>query len=209
MLVDLHVHTLFGGDAMAAPEDVVDRALALGLDGVCVVEHDSYEASETAAEIGEGSGLVVLRGVEVTTDLGHLLVYGVTDDGWREVAREGVVAAQALVDYVREAGGVVVAAHPFRNDPTSTEGRLASLAGLFAVEGLNGKALRSENAAACAFANRYGLPITGGSDAHMPGQVGRCVTAFERRVETAAALAAELKAGRFEGRYFLGPVDYA
>ena len=206
MLIDLHVHTLFGGDAMAAPEDVVDRALAIGLDGVCVVEHDSYEASATAAEIAEGSGLVVLRGVEVATDLGHVLVYGVVDDGWRAVERGGVVAAQALVDYVCDAGGVVVAAHPFRNDPTSMEDRLATLAGLLAVEGLNGKALRSENAAACAFANRFGLPITGGSDAHMPGHVGRCVTAFERRVETEAELAAELKAGRFAGRYFLGPV---
>ena len=49
MLIDLHIHTLFSGDAMAAPEDVVDRALALGLDGVCVVEHGSYEASATAA----------------------------------------------------------------------------------------------------------------------------------------------------------------
>ena len=207
MLIDLHVHTALGGDAMAAPEDLIDRALALGLDGICVVEHDSYEASETAALFGEGSGLVVLRGVEVTTDVGHVLVYGVTDDGWREVAAGGVVGAQALVDYVREAGGVAVAAHPFRNDPTSMEDRLAALAGLFAVEGLNGKALRSENAAACAFANRYGLPITGGSDAHMPGHVGRCVTAFERRVETEAELAAELRAGRFAGRYLLGPTE--
>jgi predicted metal-dependent phosphoesterase TrpH len=207
MLIDLHVHTALGGDAMAAPEDLIDRALALGLDGICVVEHDSYEASETAALFGEGSGLVVLRGVEVTTDVGHVLVYGVTDDGWREVADGGVVGAQALVDYVREAGGVAVAAHPFRNDPTSMEDRLASLVGLLAVEGLNGKAHKSENAAACEFANRFGLPITGGSDAHMPGHVGRCVTGFERRIETEAELAAELKAGRFAGRYLLGPVE--
>lgn len=207
MLIDLHVHTALGGDAMAAPEDLIDRALALGLDGVCVVEHDSYEASETAAQMGEGSGLVVLRGVEVTTDVGHVLVYGVTDDGWREVIEEGVVPAQALVDYVRVMGGVAVAAHPFRNDPTSMDDRLASLVGLLAVEGLNGKAHKRENAAACEFANRYGLPITGGSDAHMPGHVGRCVTAFERWVATEAELAAELAAGRFAGRYLLGPAE--
>ena len=47
--------------------------------------------------------------------------------------------------------------------------------------------------------------LTGGSDVHMPGHLGRAVTQFERRVETAAELAAELKAGRFFGRYLLGP----
>lgn len=207
MLVDLHVHTFAGGDAMAAPEDVIDRALAVGLDGVCVVEHGSYEASATAAEMAEGSGLVVLRGVEAATDAGHVLLYGVTDDGWRSLAVDGVVPAQALVEYVRDAGGVAVPAHPFRLDPTSIAEALASVVGLFAIEGFNGKALKSENAAACEFAARYGLRVTGGSDAHMPGHVGRCVTSFERRVETEAELAAELKAGRFQGRYLLGPVE--
>jgi predicted metal-dependent phosphoesterase TrpH len=207
MLIDLHVHTFASGDAMAAPEDIIDRALAIGLDGICVVEHDSYEASATAAEFGEASGLVVLRGVEVATDVGHVLLYGVTDDGWREVARDGVVAAQALVEYARNSGAVAVPAHPFRLDPTSMGEALSSIAGLFAVEGFNGLAMRSENAAACEFAVRYGLHITGGSDAHMPGHIGRCVTSFERRVETEAELAAELKAGRFAGRYLLGPIE--
>jgi predicted metal-dependent phosphoesterase TrpH len=207
MLIDLHVHTFAGGDAMAAPEDVIDRALALGLDGVCVVEHDSFEASETAAELAEGSGLVLLRGVEVTTDVGHVLIYGVTDDGWKAVVREGVAPAQALVEYVLDAGGVAVAAHPYRLDPTSMGEAIASVVGLFAVEGFNGKSLKSENAAACEVAVRFGLRLTGGSDAHMPGHVGRCVTSFERRVETEVELAVEMRAGRFAGRYLLGPVE--
>lgn len=208
MLIDLHVHTFASGDAIAAPEDVIDRALALGVDGICVMEHDSYEASETAADFGEGSGLVVLRGVEVTTDMGHLLVYGVEDDGWREVAREdGVVGAQDLVEYVRDVGGVIVPAHPFRLGPSSTGGKLTSLAGLFAIEGFNGAASRSENVAACELASRYGLRLTGGSDAHMPGHVGRAVTQFDRNVASMEELVAELKAGRFMGRYLLGPFE--
>ena len=58
---------------------------------------------------------------------------------------------------------------------------------------------------ACEFANKFGLRLTGGSDAHMPGRVGHAVTQFDNRVETEAQLAAELKAGRFAGRYLLGP----
>jgi predicted metal-dependent phosphoesterase TrpH len=210
MLVDLHVHTFASGDAIAAPEELLDRALAIGLDGIVVTEHDSYEASETAADFGEGSGLVVLRGIEITTDLGHLLVYGLEDDSWRSLAgAEGVVPAQSLVDYVRDAGGVAVPAHPFRAGGGFAGEALTSLAGLFAIEGFNGAAMRSENAEACAFAARYELRLTGGSDAHMPGHVGRAVTQLERRVETIADLVTELKAGRFLGRYLLGPIDLA
>jgi predicted metal-dependent phosphoesterase TrpH len=205
MLIDLHVHTFASGDALAAPEDVLDRAEALGLDGICVVEHDSFEASSTAAEFGEGSGIVVLRGIEVSTDVGHLLVYGLEDDRWQALRRDGVVPGQTFVDFAVAAGAVVVPAHPFRADPDSIDERLATLAGVFAIEGFNGTSTRAENTRACEFAASYGLRLTGGSDAHVPGRVGRAVTQFERRVETAAELAAELRAGRFFGRYLLPP----
>jgi predicted metal-dependent phosphoesterase TrpH len=205
MLVDLHVHTFASGDALAAPEDVLDRAAALGLDGICVVEHDSFEASSTAAEFGEGSGIVVLRGVEISTDVGHLLVYGLGDDGWQSLRSDGVVHGQKLVDFAHAAGAVVVPAHPFRADPDSIDERLAALAGIFAIEGFNGASMRDENARACEFAASYGLRLTGGSDAHVPGRVGRAVTQFERRIETAAELVVELRAGRFFGRYLLPP----
>jgi predicted metal-dependent phosphoesterase TrpH len=208
MLIDLHVHTFESGDAIAAPEELIDRALAIGLDGFVVTEHDSYAASATAADFGEESGVVVLRGVEIATEAGHMLVYGLEDDGWRELAREtGAIAAQALVDFARERGAVVVAAHPFRAGATSIGERTSSLAGVFAIEGFNGTATRSENAEACTFATRYELRLTGGSDAHLPGQLGRAVTQFEKRIETMADMVAELKAGRFMGRYLLGPVE--
>jgi predicted metal-dependent phosphoesterase TrpH len=205
MLIDLHVHTFASGDALAAPEDVLDRAAALGLDGVCIVEHDSFEASATAAEFGEGTGIVVLRGVEIATDVGHLLAYGLEDDSWQSLRRGGIVYGQALVDFASERGAVVVAAHPFRADPDAIGERLTALAGIFAVEGFNGTSTRAENVRGCEFAASYGLRLTGGSDAHLPGQVGRAVTQFERRVETASELAAELKAGRYFGRYLLPP----
>jgi predicted metal-dependent phosphoesterase TrpH len=206
MLLDLHVHTFESGDAIAAPEEVFERALALGIHGVCVTEHDSYAASEGAALLGEDSGLLVLRGVEVTTDVGHFLVYGVEDDGWQQLRRDGVIGGQTLVDYVRGLGGVAIPAHPFRVDATSVGEGLMAIAGLFAIEGFNGSATRRENVEACELAARFGLRLIGGSDAHLPGRVGRAVTQFERDISSITGLVAELKAGRFFGRYLLPPL---
>lgn len=208
MLIDLHIHTYASGDAVAAPEDLIERALAVGVDGFCVVEHDSYEASETAELLGDGSGVVVLRGIEISTDLGHMLVYGLENDDWQTLARGKVVAAQTLVDYVVEMGGVAVPAHPFRAGTHSMGDAIATLVGVFAIEGFNGQAMRSENVEACEFATRYDLRLVGGSDAHMPGHLGRVVTQFDRRIESIADLVAELKAGRFQGRYLLGPIEF-
>jgi hypothetical protein len=203
VLIDLHVHTYASGDAVGAPEELIDRALDLGIDGLCITEHDSYEASETAAFLADDTGLVVLRGVEVTTNAGHMLLYGVCDDDWQGLAVAGCVDAQALVEYAGQREAVVIPAHPFRIDvPSSGEG-LAALAGIFAIEGFNGAATRAENRQAVEFAARHGLKLTGGSDAHMSGHIGRAVTEFERRVETIEDLVTELRAGRFTGRYYI------
>lgn len=39
MLWDTHLHTSFSGDSFTAPEDMVQRAIDLGLAGICVTDH--------------------------------------------------------------------------------------------------------------------------------------------------------------------------
>lgn len=204
MLVDLHVHTVFSGDAVMAPEELIARAEALELGGIAVTEHDSYAASEATAALAEGTELIVFRGIEVATDMGHLLVFGLEDDGW-QVLREpitGVVSAPALVQYVLDREGVVIAAHPFKSTSPSLGERVLSLSGVRIVEGFHGRCFSDENVRACQLAEAHGLSLVGGSGAHLVNEVGRCVTAFEERIETLPELVAALKAGRFRARYY-------
>src|SRR4051794_14574925 len=98
MIIDLHVHTIYSQDSLLAPEDMIERALDLGLDGICVTEHDSLVASRTAEEFAEGTPLIVFRGVEATTDIGHLLVYGVTEAQWQRYENQPGMPAQELVE---------------------------------------------------------------------------------------------------------------
>ncbi|MCD8149297.1 MAG: histidinol-phosphatase HisJ family protein [Clostridiales bacterium] len=39
MLWDTHMHTSFSGDSDAAPEDMIKKAISLGLDGICITDH--------------------------------------------------------------------------------------------------------------------------------------------------------------------------
>lgn len=200
MIIDLHVHTIYSRDSLLAPEDLIEQALNVGLDGVCVTEHDSMEASRTAEEFAEGTPLKVFRGVEVTTELGHILVYGVTEAQWQPFEGRGR-PAQEIIDYVRARGGVCIPAHPFRFNSPALADKIETLVGIFAIEGYNGKADIQDNRLAWDAATRLNLKMTGGSDAHVQGMVGKCVTDFERPVETMAELVEELKAGRFSARY--------
>src|SRR5436190_13872817 len=108
MKFDLHLHTRrHSPDSDTDPFDLLRSAIAAGLDGVVLTEHDYLWPEEELAELRAAApGLVVLAGVEVTGRGGDMLCYGVTDPfklpkgiPWPELCRE-----------VHRQGGVCVAA---------------------------------------------------------------------------------------------------
>jgi predicted metal-dependent phosphoesterase TrpH len=205
MWIDTHCHTKFSYDNWLEPLDLVRRAKALGLDGVCITEHYSYEASEPVEQIGNDEGFLVLRGVEVATDRGHLLAYGVEDDGWNVWGRDNYLPLGEVIERVNSLGGVCVPAHPFREIGLSSlcEG-LLELGGIAAVETHNGGNCDEDNELALRAASHRQLPSLGGSDCHKVVAVGRCATKFERPVATMADFIAAIRAGECRGAYYPG-----
>ncbi len=47
MLWDTHIHTSYSGDSDAAPEEVVKKAIELGLPGICITDHLDLDFPET------------------------------------------------------------------------------------------------------------------------------------------------------------------
>jgi predicted metal-dependent phosphoesterase TrpH len=70
-----------------------------------------------------------------------------------------------------------------------------------AIETRNGGSSPESNDAAQVYAEKYGLPGVGGSDAHFLMQVGRCLTVFEREIRGESELVEEIKAGRCFAAY--------
>lgn len=203
MWIDTHCHTKFSYDNWLEPLDLIHRAKALGLDGVCITEHYSYEVSEAVEKLGREEGLLVLRGVEVSTDRGHLLAYGVEDDGWNVWGRNNYLPLEGVIERINGLGGICVPAHPFREIGLSSllEG-LLDLQGIAAVESHNGGNADSDNELALRAAAHLGLPTLGGSDCHKTAAVGRCATEFDRPVATMAEFTAAIRAGACRGAYF-------
>lgn len=66
-LVDLHVHTYLS-DGTFSPKEVVQRAKDLGLCCIAITDHDCVDGIEPAMEAGNGLGLEVIPGVELTAE---------------------------------------------------------------------------------------------------------------------------------------------
>lgn len=205
MWIDCHCHTRHSYDNWLEPVDLIRRARELGLDAVCITEHYSYEASAPVEQVGREEGMLVLRGVEISTDRGHLLAYGVEDDGWNVWGQDNYLPLQAVIDRINELGGVCVPAHPFREIGLASlmEGIL-DLTGIVGVETHNGGNTDADNELAGNAAWHLKLASLGGSDCHKVGAVGRCATEFSRPVANMAEFIAAVKAGACRGAYFPG-----
>jgi predicted metal-dependent phosphoesterase TrpH len=207
VILDMHVHTNVGSyDSNLSPLELIRRSKASGLDGVVVTEHDRGWDVNLARQLAREHDFLILCGMEVSTDLGHVLVYGL------EEYVSGILYAETLRQVVDKVQGIMFAAHPYRRAFMNTNGRwdapkptltvqeAADRTIVQLVDGLevyNGATGDRENAMAVAVKEYVGMRGIGGSDAHSEHGLGCCATAFDRPVRNERELIEELRAGRF------------
>ena len=66
--IDLHIHST-ASDGIHTPSELVDLALAKGLQIIALTDHDTTEGIEEALSAARGTGLTVIPGVEISTDV--------------------------------------------------------------------------------------------------------------------------------------------
>ncbi len=190
MLIDMHTHTsVYSTDSNLLPHEALVRAAERGLDGVILTEHDVLWPLDRAAILSEQIGIVVLPGVEVTTELGHVLVYGLTEHFPR------ITDARRLRAYCDERHALMFLAHPAR-DPGLRVPRDAMQ--LFdGVEGLNGCDGPLQNQSASSRGRARPLPPIGGSDSHALHEVASAATDFDAEIKSLDDLMAALRSREY------------
>ncbi len=208
MKIDLHVHTNpLSPDSLMSADQAIETAKEIGLDGICLTEHDrAWQLSEIHF-LREKHDFPVFRGVEVMLRGGiEMLVFGLNIDF------TSLLQLSDLRKMVTAAKGFMIYAHPFRGLPelaiSDSAAALEIILGkiditsIDAVEGRNGRNRDMYNQPALEMAARHNLKTTGGSDAHAVDEIGTCVTVLESNISTDAELLNELKAGRFTSAHF-------
>ena len=210
MIIDMHVHTrAFSPCSRIDPEEAIKKAKEIGLDGLCFTEHEITWKSEDIQRLRQKWNFPVFCGIEVATSEGHILVFGLKEEQ-RDLLY--IQKFRDLQDVVNLAQGVMIVAHPLRSLILTETLNLQAIIRdactkrvfqmVEAIEIYNGKSTEKENELTREISTRLSVKGVGGSDAHYPQDIGRCITFFENTFTSEEQLAAELKMGRFKARYF-------
>lgn len=222
---ELHSHT----DAASLcshvrPEDYIQFYIDKGYSGMVVTDHfyhgntcvdrnqdwatfvDEFcEGYYRAKKVGDEKGFTVLFGFEQKFSNGtdEYIVLGISPEWMREHPEIRDMKRVEFFKKIREAGGFVIQAHPFRICYYISDIRLA-MDYVDAVEVLNIGHDDVYSRQAYEYAKKLGLPMTGGSDIHtIKNRDVVSGVALQREVFSIEELILEIK----EGRAIPAPLD--
>ena len=142
-----------------------------------------------------GDRLNVILGCELRFEGNYndYLIYGITEEFLRENPDLHKMSLRSFTPLARENGFLVVQAHPFRNEIQIVPPEL-----LDGMETFNGTpSYDGRNTIADAWAKRYGLIRTSGSDFHNPDQYGTGGILTSAAIRTGEELVTVLKSGNY------------
>ncbi len=188
---DLHTHTFSSKDGMMSRRTVLRQMIRVGLRGVAITEH---ERPSLLRPIVQDERFFLNACEYKTTDYGELIGLFVSEP----------ISERTLVETaeaIHEQNGIVVLPHPRdplrkysavrRGLPEHIIARHVDL-----IEGFNARCvLRSFNLEAQELATRLGKPMTAGSDAHLPAELGHGRTLLAD-VDTIEDVYEQLRRGR-------------
>lgn len=181
---DIHVHSKYSGlarlwilrfpESVNEPEDIVKKAKSVGLDTVCVTDHNTIRGGLLAKKFAkEYDGVNVVVGEEISTQDGEILGLFLNEDIPKDLP------AEEAVERIRSQGGLVIAPHPFSMHVPALG---------YEVDRLDIDGLEVFNAGHVdGFANKRALKHSqlgrwarlAGSDSHSLGTLGCAFTEFE------------------------------
>ncbi len=177
------------------PDQLLQAAVRCGLQGLVVSDHDFLWDGDELQALQDLSGgrLKLYRGFEATCREGHFVVIGVKE-------LHGHRSGDSLVFLARQVhseGGVVIAAHPYRQNLLINLKPFpeAFLESIDAVETVNATSTTHQINTSLHFSARIQRPAVGGSDAHYPEAVGAACTRFVKLPADEQALARAIRLG--------------
>lgn len=174
MEADLHMHSSFSFDSDTDLREMLIRLRERGVRLAAITDHDNVEGALQAVRLAP-EGLMVIPGVEVTTDVGDIIGLFVTGEVPDGDHREAIAE-------IRRQGGIVYLPHPFRGRQSIS---LELMREVDVVEVVNGRSqgMPEEEIAdneLVELAKTYGKTGVGGSDAHRLKEVAEVRTCLPK-----------------------------
>lgn len=171
---DLHSHTtcskhwFWGMDALNSPQEMVKAAIKKGMNGLAITDHQTVKGSLIAKKFAKQyRDFIIITGMEIRALSGDVVALGIKENVPDDLGLE------ETIEKVHALGGIAVAAHPFAKFIVrKCVGKEARK--LDAIEVFNAGSCKGfQNRKALAYAEKFKMPKTAGSDAHCTRDVGR------------------------------------
>jgi len=203
VILDLHAHSIKSDDGRAKVANYCQWIAArdIPIDGFVLTEHRQFDFESDYSELAEKFGITILKGAEVETEYGHVLVFGVTEALTREFDFTNIHLNLAdVIAGAEKHGAVAVPCHPgrVRVGMSAHIEEFGVPEGVKIVETFNGGSRGSEDEIAQSMAAELNYRGIGGSDAHIVSHIGRCATRFDVAISNEDELVVALKSGEFE-----------
>ena len=164
---DLHIHSEYSMDCGMPLERIINRCLELGINCIAIADHGTTEG---ALKMQELAPFTVIVAEEILTPHGEIMGMFL-----KENIANGLSVEQTIAQ-IRAQGGLVCIPHAFDIFRPSALGEkiVEEIVGQIDVmEVFNARSpLLRSSAKAQAFAEKYGIAQSAGSDAHTPGEIG-------------------------------------
>lgn len=80
MIIDTHIHeNKYSFDSFIDLKEGIDTAKLMGLDGICITNHDNNNLRNELGDYIKINGVLVIVGAEILTHQGDILVFGLKD----------------------------------------------------------------------------------------------------------------------------------
>ena len=190
--LDLHIHSVYSNDSLNTIDEIVNGVRQKGLHGYALTDHDTIEGHSEA--LRKKADLIVIPAMEITAKNCHVLAYDPN-----EPIPMGLSIGET-VDRIHEQGATAVLAHPFGIPRSWISVRSVKVTKLDAIEVANAaqvpyKLIMKLNRD---LAESMGLPETGGSDSHLPSNIGRAYTIVDSPSTEVEDVLKSIREGRTE-----------
>lgn len=186
---ETHLHTApVSRCAAATVQDTVNFYKRMGYDGIFITNHfldgninidygkpyaekiEFYFSDyERGVEIGKEIGIKVFPGIESSYGGTDFLIYGLDKEWFLKNPQIMKMDKRSQLKFIRQNGGFVIQAHPFREASYIDHIRLYPDC-VDGVEVINANRTELENKMARLYAETYGFIMTAGSDNHIGGE---------------------------------------
>jgi predicted metal-dependent phosphoesterase TrpH len=173
--LEFHCHTIFSKDSLTTPQKLVQTCRRKRIDRVVVTDHNTIAGALAAQELDPE---LVIVGEEILTTRGEILAAFVT------VEVPPFLSPRETIRRLKEQGAFISVSHPFdrfRTGAWEETDLLEILPEVDAIEVFNSRCMDpGANREAQAFAKKYDIAGTVGSDAHAAFELGRSLLLLDQ-----------------------------